>query len=94
VLRLYDPQIYQTYALGGFTNRRIIKHRYLGLFYNPWPRRQTYVQILSIIEVGSGGSGVARSTASTKSRLAGETRNGLHPCGLWPTVWATVTAAP
>jgi hypothetical protein len=33
------------------------------------------------------------SGQAIKAWLNGETRNGLHLCGLWPTVWVPVTAA-
>jgi hypothetical protein len=42
----------------------------------------TRASLMCDVEAGSGGSGVARSTASTKNWLGGETRNGLHLCGL------------
>jgi hypothetical protein len=39
------------------------------------------------------GAAPAEERPGNKSLADGETRNGLQPCGLWPTVWVPVTAA-
>ena len=50
--------------------------------------------ICYIVRVLQPGAASAEGAASNKSLPAGETRNGLQPCGLWPIVWVPVTAAP
>ena len=50
--------------------------------------------ICYIVRVLQPGAASAGGAASVKGLPAGETRNGLQPCGLWPIVWVPVTAAP
>jgi hypothetical protein len=49
----------------------------------------TTLLFYAILKLDLTGAAPADQHPGKKSLVVGETRNGLHPCGQWPTVWVT-----